>query len=183
MLFYGLPIGDMATFEFRYEKWRTPQAEKLFESESEITSMENQKISVMKILQDTVNGKQILKYYENNRILHEEHRSLLIDTISKYVESKGLKVSISQCFDMEKEICSIFPSEELVSITSIFIIYFFYNKNYYNSFINLKFQEYYNTGKRGKLYNKIFNLKRVSRSIFKSEVNDVSNTPEKFGKK
>lgn len=123
MLFYGLPIGDMATFEFKYEKWKTPQSEKLSESENQISPMQNQTISVMNILQDTENGKLILKYYENNKILHEEHRALLIDTISKYVESKGFKASVSQCIDMEKEICSIFPSEELVSVTFIFIIF------------------------------------------------------------
>lgn len=123
MLFYGLPIGDMATFEFKYEKWKTPQSEKLSESENQISPMQNQTISVMNILQDTENGKLILKYYENNKILHEEHRALLIDTISKYVESKGFKSSVSQCIDMEKEICSIFPSEELVSSKVIFIIY------------------------------------------------------------
>ncbi|KAI8118513.1 hypothetical protein CVS40_9860 [Lucilia cuprina] len=51
------------------------------------------------------------------------------------------------------EICKIFPSEEL---------------------------EYYNTGKEGKLYNKIFNLKRLSKGIFKSEEEPDTNCfPEK----
>ncbi|XP_046806468.1 uncharacterized protein LOC124419810 isoform X3 [Lucilia cuprina] len=97
---------------------------------------------------DESTKKQILKYYEKNKILHEGHRNLLIDTISKYIKAKGYKLSISQCADLEKEICKIFPSEEL---------------------------EYYNTGKRGKLYNKIFNLKRLSKGIFKSEEESDTN--------
>ena len=48
--------------------------------------------------------------------LYEEQRNLLINTICKYVEAKGVEFSLSECSAIEKEICSIFPSEQLVSI-------------------------------------------------------------------
>ncbi|KAI8115776.1 hypothetical protein CVS40_12068 [Lucilia cuprina] len=148
MLFYGLPIGDMVTFEDEFEKWKKTHIDESTNLEKPRCFNQQQFVSVNTILQDTENGKQILKYYEKNKILHEGHRNLLIDTISKYIEAKGYKLSISQCADLEKEICKIFPSEEL---------------------------EYYNTGKRGKLYNKIFNLKRLSKGIFKSEEEPDTN--------
>ncbi|XP_046804288.1 uncharacterized protein LOC111677594 isoform X2 [Lucilia cuprina] len=148
MLFYGLPIGDMVTFEDEFEKWKKTHIDESTNLEKPRCFNQQQFVSVNTILQDTENGKQILKYYEKNKILHEGHRNLLIDTISKYIEAKGYKLSISQCADLEKEICKIFPSEEL---------------------------EYYNTGKRGKLYNKIFNLKRLSKGIFKSEEESDTN--------
>ncbi|KAI8124740.1 hypothetical protein CVS40_4890 [Lucilia cuprina] len=46
--------------------------------------------------------------------------------------------SMTDCKEMEKEICSIFPTEQL---------------------------EYYINGKRGKLYSKIYNLKRLSKQV------------------
>lgn len=61
--------------------------------------------SVLTMLQNTKNGRSILEYYEVNKILHEE---------------QDMMYSMIDCKEMEKEICSTFPTEELVSFTSIF---------------------------------------------------------------
>lgn len=78
-------------------------------------------VSVKEILSNTFNGKEILKFYAKHNILHEEQRNLLITTVAKYIEAKGLSCSISDCSDMEKQICAIFPSEQIVSF-QLFII-------------------------------------------------------------
>lgn len=77
------------------------------------------KFSVADILENTLSGKLILKYYTKNNVLHDDQRNLLITTISKYLFESEVKCSISNCFDLEKEICSLFPSEKMVKTSNI----------------------------------------------------------------
>lgn len=74
----------------------------------------NQIPSLMTILKDTQTGIQILKFYDEKKILHEEQRVLLISTIAKYWELNGHNCSITDCSDIEQQICKIFPTEQLV---------------------------------------------------------------------
>lgn len=74
-------------------------------------------LSVSDILSSTKSGTEILKYYEKNQILQEEHRTLLISTITQYLDLNGCEVSLSNCAELEKQICTIFPTEELVIIS------------------------------------------------------------------
>ncbi|XP_065356917.1 uncharacterized protein LOC135952157 [Calliphora vicina] len=104
------------------------------------TNIKRSLLSVSDILSSTKSGLEILKYYEKNQILQEEHRTLLISTITKYLDINGYDFSLSECAELEKQICSIFPSEELA---------------------------FYTNGKRGKIYNKLANLKRMSKELFK----------------
>ncbi|XP_037825985.1 uncharacterized protein LOC119613979 [Lucilia sericata] len=118
-LFQGLAVGDQALFESNLESWRKDACGTLTTSPQNVIA--KQAIcSVLTMLQNTKNGRSILQYYEENKILHEEQRQLLIKTIAAYIESKDMTYSIPI--------------------------------------------EYYNNGKRGKLYSKIYNLKRLSKT-------------------
>ena len=97
-IFYGLAVGDQAA------------CGTLISSPQNVC--EKQAIrSVLTMLQNTKNAKSILEYYEDNKILHEKQRQLLIKTIVAYVECKVM----TDCKEMEKE--------ELVSFTSIFLVF------------------------------------------------------------
>lgn len=129
ILFQGLPVGDLAVFENHFENWMvqnvpilTPTVPEIISNaptstqKSESVSTKEPVCSVMTILKETHNGKAILKYYEEKRVLRDEQRQLLIKTIASYVEARGISCSVSDCSEMEKEICYIFPTEELVNM-------------------------------------------------------------------
>ncbi|XP_065354405.1 uncharacterized protein LOC135948881 [Calliphora vicina] len=143
-LFSDLPVGDQAIFENKLKNWK-----KSFEADiTDIDLLASPKptrnnISVREVLNTTHNGKEILAFYNNNGTLYDEQRNLLITTITKYVEGNDIDCSLSDCTELEKEICTIFPSEEI---------------------------EFYRTGKRGKLYNKLANLKRIAKGAFKCKI-------------
>ncbi|KNC31058.1 hypothetical protein FF38_00565 [Lucilia cuprina] len=155
-LFVDSQIGDMVKFEYNLDEWK----KSLNKSET-YTSQSNQvttKISIMEILKCTHNGREILDFYKKNETLHEEQRNLLLNTIIKYIEANGVVCSLSDCSEMEKEICSIFPSEEL---------------------------DFYRSGKRGKIYNKLANLKRLSKDVLKKceskpDINTLEESEENY---
>ncbi|XP_075148179.1 uncharacterized protein LOC142222103 [Haematobia irritans] len=154
ILFTGLAVGDMVIFEDRLKKWKShcmaqgkmlpsPQETQNMSSSDDCESLVKAAIpSVKTMLMNTQNGRRILKYYEENKILHEDQRNLLIDTIAKYMEAEGYSCTISDCTRIENQICSLFPTESM---------------------------EYYTSGKRGKIYNKIYNLRRISKSVLKEK--------------
>ncbi|KAI8122557.1 hypothetical protein CVS40_6689 [Lucilia cuprina] len=139
-LFSDLPVGDQAIFETNLKKWM----QSLETSDVDLSTSTNvtQKIicSVKEILKTTYNGQEIYAFYKKNGKLYDEQRNLLISTITKYIESHGIDCSLSECTELEKEICSLFPTEEM---------------------------EFYTNGKRGKIYNKLANHKRVAKDTFK----------------
>lgn len=155
-LFYGLAVGDLAVFEENFEKWKLKNMDVVKPNNQKQTSdislttttskncITNNKIcSVMTILKDTHNGRAILKYYDENNILHEDQRQLLIKTIASYVDVKGITCSVSDTSQMESEICSIFPTEELVSIAfSTFCFFLFLRFNYRNTTTTEKEEKY-----------------------------------------
>ncbi|KNC23711.1 hypothetical protein FF38_01233, partial [Lucilia cuprina] len=57
-------------------------------------------------LSSTKSGTEILKYYDKHQILQEEHRTLLINTITQYLDLNGCEVSLSDCAELEKQICN-----------------------------------------------------------------------------
>ncbi|XP_037820789.1 uncharacterized protein LOC119609869 isoform X1 [Lucilia sericata] len=136
-LFSDLPVGDQAIFETNLKKWM----QSLETSDVDLSTSTNvtQKIicSVKEILKTTYNGQEIYAFYKKNGKLYDEQRNLLISTITKYIESHGIDCSLSECTELEKEICSLFPTEEM---------------------------EFYTNGKRG---NKLANHKRVAKDTFK----------------
>ncbi|XP_037824735.1 uncharacterized protein LOC119612917 [Lucilia sericata] len=134
-----------AKFENCLEKWKETSTPFFKRDEIQLSSDSSQKssfVSVKEILSNTFNGKEILKFYSKNDILREEQRNLLISTVAKYIEGNGIPYTISDCADIENQICNIFPSEQL---------------------------DFYSNGKRGKIYNKLSNLKRLSKDIFKEK--------------
>ncbi|XP_046805893.1 uncharacterized protein LOC124419663 [Lucilia cuprina] len=97
----------------------------------------------MSILKDTNVGEKIIKNYEENQIFSEEVRVLLLNTIAKYIDVKGYRCTLTDCSNIEQQICKVFPTEQL---------------------------SYYNIGKRGKLYNKLHNLKRQTKPLMKENI-------------
>lgn len=120
-----MPIGDQVIFEYNLEKWKNSKTNEGSSSENfqnknilDNNTYENKNvpISVMEILNNTFNGKEILKYYTKNNALHDEQRNLLISTVTKYIEAKGIKCSLSECNEIEIQICNMFPNEKLVRL-------------------------------------------------------------------
>ncbi|KNC32281.1 hypothetical protein FF38_12920 [Lucilia cuprina] len=115
-LFNDLSVGDQAKFENCLEKWKETSTPFFKRDEIQLSSDSSQKssfVSVKEILSNTFNGKEILKFYSKNDILHEEQRNLLISTVAKYIEANGIPYTISDCADIEKQISNIFLSEQL----------------------------------------------------------------------
>lgn len=104
-------IGDQAIFEEHLDGWKNKRN---VTQQPNFQKQRVNSISVLEILNKTYNGKEILNFYAKNNVFHEEQRNILINTITKYIEANGIQCSISDCADIEAEICSIFPTEQLV---------------------------------------------------------------------
>lgn len=137
-LFFNQPIADEAIFEYNLKIYQNSlDKNSNVESNVEIENpcrckvlpnkelFKGETFSVGDILEDTYSGKSILRYYNQHNALHEDQRTLLITSICNYLQEKEIECSVSKCSDMEKEICTIFPTEKLVSfnITSKFHIF------------------------------------------------------------
>ncbi|KNC23851.1 hypothetical protein FF38_05618 [Lucilia cuprina] len=149
-LFNNSHIADEAKFELHLDKYKENVNKQEYQmtgngDKRKYTPIRNN-FSVSDILDNTQSGKLILKYYSKHNTLHDEQRTLLITTISKYLLESGIECSVSSCAGLEKEVCSIFPTEKI---------------------------EFYQSGNRGKIYNKLANMKRIQKGILKSV-----NTPE-----
>ncbi|XP_037812660.1 uncharacterized protein LOC119604245 [Lucilia sericata] len=144
-IFSTLRTGDQAHFEFELQNWKKNfgyERDFNMETNNAKAGIKRSLLSVSDILSSTKSGTEILKYYDKHQILQEEHRTLLISTITQYLDLNGCEVSLSECAELEKQICTIFPTEEL---------------------------SFYTNGKRGKIYNKLANLKRSSKELFKEQ--------------
>lgn len=125
-IFSTLRTGDEAKFEFELEKWKKSfegPVQNNTETFHPINTNRNSQFSVLEILSNTKSGKEILKFYEKHEILQEEHRTLLINTVTKYLDLNGFDCSLSDCAALEKQICTVFPSEELVNTFCTYIFY------------------------------------------------------------
>lgn len=128
-MFLSLRIGDQAHFEFNLKNWKkrigcdevVTQAELKVLDDSPKTAIKRSFPSVCNILSSTKTGNDIIQFYEKNNVLQEEHRTVLLNTITKYLEVNGYDCSLSECADIEKQICKIFPTEELVIIAFVFV--------------------------------------------------------------
>lgn len=122
-LFTDLPVGDQAIFENKLANWKKSFiADAIDFNFSAPSKPTKNNISVKEVLNTTHNGKEIQAFYNKHGKLYEEQRSLLITTITKFVEGNGIDCSLSDCTELEKEICSIFPSEEIVRINLLFAV-------------------------------------------------------------
>jgi len=66
------------------------------------------------ILNETSRGKGLVDYYNKFLSFHEDQRSVLISLIAHYYEEKGVKMSLTASYQLEKQILERFPSEKLV---------------------------------------------------------------------
>ncbi|XP_073813579.1 uncharacterized protein isoform X2 [Musca autumnalis] len=115
--------------------------------------------NLRKILSESCDGQGIVRYYEQHKILKEEHRISLINCIARYIEGFGGILSLSEGTNLENQILEMFPTEK---------------------------EEYYRTGKRGRLYNKMSNLRRACRRSKKHEevlqsLASAPDTPDNLG--
>lgn len=109
-------------------------------------------ITISQILNESPKGIMFTEYYSKYGKFQEEQRNSLVALIAKYFEEKGLDMTLAKSYQLEKELLATFQNEKLVRFHfRYFIVNLF-------TFMTL-FQEYYRTGKRGKVYNKFFNIK------------------------
>ncbi|VEN56638.1 unnamed protein product [Callosobruchus maculatus] len=92
------------------------------------------KIHLADIL-NTVKGRMLCTFYEANQRFEEEQRNALVNLISQYFDEKQIPMSLATSYKIEKEIIARFKNEKL---------------------------EYYRTKKRGKIYNKCSNQKKIT---------------------
>lgn len=168
-----MAFGDKVIFNFHYEKWRSDSnlpvlGQKVSSackhytisspSPSSSTSslndedISNPKINVMEVLQQHKIGCKILESYEKTNDITTEHRSLLINLIVEHVQSKDIYISTQSSYDIEKQILNIFPTEKM---------------------------EFYRTGRRGKIYTKYINNKKVLKSF--NQTTEQSSAKEIYG--
>ncbi|KAM7344009.1 uncharacterized protein ACRADG_010859 isoform 2-T2 [Cochliomyia hominivorax] len=86
------------------------------------------------ILEETSGGQMVMNYYEKHQILREEHRTALINVIARYIDTAGYGLTLSESNQLEAQIVEMFPTEKA---------------------------EFYRTNRRGRIYNKVANMKRV----------------------
>lgn len=118
-LFRNLPVGHQALFEHKLKEWKSANIPTFNQNNSRNVKKFP---SLLTILQDSPTGKQIMEYYDSKQCFHEEQRVLLINTIAKYLDVKGYDITITDCLDIEKQICTVFPSEQLVRVRSLHIL-------------------------------------------------------------
>ncbi|XP_061393952.1 uncharacterized protein LOC133329496 [Musca vetustissima] len=94
--------------------------------------------SVRDILNSTFEGKTLISYYQQHKIFLEDHRTTLLNILARHIDANECKLTMSQATSMEKQILEMFPTER---------------------------EEFYRTGRRGRLYNKIHNMKRIHRRL------------------
>ncbi|XP_037806699.1 uncharacterized protein LOC119600512 isoform X2 [Lucilia sericata] len=153
-----MKIGDKILFKHNLEKWRkdrnlpvllqqsTSEAQEA-QSHYSGTEVENPKVNVLDILKLHKNGCKILKFYEKSQKISEEHRSCIMNIIVQHFESKDLHMSLQTSYQLENQILKIFPTEKL---------------------------EYYRIERRGKIYSKYYNKKKLLKSLKTSESNSVT---------
>ncbi|XP_059225338.1 uncharacterized protein LOC106093189 [Stomoxys calcitrans] len=111
--------------------------------------------SLSRILNETSGGQVIMNYYEKHKILREEHRTALINVIARYIDANGCTLSLSESNNLENQIVEMFPTER---------------------------EEFYRTSKRGRLYNKIANMKRVYKKFKRdAEIMPSASNPNSPG--
>lgn len=167
-----MAFGEKVLFKYHYEKWRSdsnlPALPQKFSSNSQNSLMShspssstsslndedtsNPKINVMLILQQHKMGSRILETYETTNKITSEHRSLLIKIIVEYFNSNDINMRTQDSYNIEKQILKIFPTEKI---------------------------DFYRTGRRGKIYNRYINNKKVLKSF--RQTTEKSETKERCG--
>lgn len=77
-------------------------------------------ICLKDIVDSTVEGASVAKYYTNHNCLNDGIRQLLVDAIVNFYYSRKLDLSTSVCADLTKQIILTFNGEEAVCIISGF---------------------------------------------------------------
>lgn len=90
------------------------------------------KFSILDILNKTLNGKQILRYYEEKKILNPKYRKLLANTITEYLLSKNYSPGPKTFEKIADKIVEHFSTEvkvgDVLKINSSFIRMFCFRK-------------------------------------------------------
>lgn len=114
---------------------------------SSITEISNSNSNnISEILNNSSTGQMLKLYYEINNHFKETQRNMLITILAQHYFDKNINITLATSYQIEKEIVRLFPNEN---------------------------ESFYRCGKRGKLYNKISNMK-VSRKSLKNLIADKS---------
>lgn len=94
------------------------------------TTEEGNEITLANVLNETAKGVMLVDYYKKFQKFRNEQRTMLIQTVAQYFEEKGVQMSLSTSYRLEREILERFPAEKLVRIEYyeqiILYEYFFY---------------------------------------------------------
>ncbi|KAL1492416.1 hypothetical protein ABEB36_010668 [Hypothenemus hampei] len=176
MLMSNFPIGVQVMFDHHFEIWRneiglplhdltidnlpisnsvsrtpsrssTPSSRETFSSNQRFLpycrpSTSDDYFSLGLILNETSKGAILCDYYDKKNKFEEEQRNMLVALIATFYEDKSTHMSLAASYRLEKEILERFPTEKI---------------------------EFYRTSKRGKIYNKVSNMKTSMKSLL-SEV-------------
>ncbi|XP_075170165.1 uncharacterized protein LOC142242486 [Haematobia irritans] len=157
-------IGDKAVFLHHLRKWRTDLDTLFSQYPTVLFSNSSQKensapsspamsfkgdlaantdgttnINVMNILTSSSLGTKILKEYNKNKYLPDDHRNLIIKIIVQYFQTNSIRMCLQTSYDLEEQILHIFHTEKL---------------------------EFYRTERRGKIYMKFHNTRKTNKNVF-----------------
>lgn len=83
---------------------------------------EDCRICLSNVLNETAKGTMIVEYYNKYLKFQEDQRIALINLIAQFFEEKGVQISLSQSYKLEREILERFPTEKLVSLSHILLV-------------------------------------------------------------
>lgn len=72
-------------------------------------------ISIEEMLKQTITGKQILAFYDNNKALNNKYRKLLSNSIIEYLIEKNINPSPKTFQNLSEKIALFFLNENKVS--------------------------------------------------------------------
>ncbi|XP_075150136.1 uncharacterized protein LOC142224251 [Haematobia irritans] len=170
-------LGDKFKFTIHFQRWRdeiklpisrgyfstntrespslSPSSAKITYSQSTLESSDTEDIRNIRltdILKDHNKGRLLIEASSNKAMLTDDERQTLIHLIVQYFQKKDLQMSLTTSYQLENQILEMYPKEKLT---------------------------YYRTERRGKIYAKFHNSKRLSRSILKERSTDMVKARER----
>lgn len=157
-----LKFGDKVLLRDNIEKWRSdnnlPLHSQKVENKSAEGLVDTTKIKLIDILKQHKLGCRIMEHFDKKKNITNDHRKILVNIIAEFFDSRALVMNLATSYRLEQEILVLFPTEKL---------------------------EFYRTARRGKIYTKFHNKKKLLKALVPGptgtvKVSDIDQN--KFGK-